>query len=312
RIGSLLEVGTGFHVELTGRENVFLNGAILGMKAAEIRRRFDEIVDFSGIERFIDTPVKRYSSGMYTRLAFAVAAHLDPDILIVDEVLSVGDHAFQNKCRMKMNSVVREGRTILFVSHQLGSIVDLCTRTIWLQEGRVVMSGESDKVVASYLSQRAGNGIADLSQRERTAIDGTTPLMSSVRTLDDQGRPSDVLEHGKMMTVQIGVGGDVTGEVVVGVGVTDAGGHRVLHLCNRDDKTPLSIGDDTRCIDVSFMNILNKGDYFVTLWIGDGYLHSLDYATNCLRFRVDTDASRGQLLCKGAVVLTGQWRTSRD
>ncbi len=151
RISSLLEVGTGFHNELTGRENVYLNGTILGMKKTEVDAKFDEIVDFSGVERFLETPVKRYSSGMKVRLAFAVAAHLEPDILIVDEVLAVGDAAFQRKCLNKMQDVEQEGRTVLFVSHNMLAITRLCQRAILLDEGRIVGDGVSHKVVSDYL-----------------------------------------------------------------------------------------------------------------------------------------------------------------
>jgi lipopolysaccharide transport system ATP-binding protein len=153
RISSLLEVGTGFHPELTGRENTFLNGAILGMSRAEVRRKFDEIVDFSGVEQFIDTPVKRYSSGMYVRLAFAVAAHLEPEILVVDEVLAVGDTAFQKKCLGKMEDVAHAGRTVLFVSHNMSAVADLCSTAFWLEKGRIVATGSARSVVAAYLSK---------------------------------------------------------------------------------------------------------------------------------------------------------------
>jgi lipopolysaccharide transport system ATP-binding protein len=151
RLGSLLEVGTGFHHELTGRENVFLNGAILGMTRNEIRARFDEIVAFAEVERFIDTPVKFYSSGMYLRLAFAVAAHLEPEILLVDEVLAVGDAAFQQKCMGKMDEVAREGRTVLFVSHNMTAMEGLCDRLIWMREGRIAQDGPTHEVVSEYL-----------------------------------------------------------------------------------------------------------------------------------------------------------------
>jgi lipopolysaccharide transport system ATP-binding protein len=151
RIASLLEVGTGFHPEMTGRENVYMNGAILGMSRLEVRRKFDEIVDFAGIEQFIDTPVKRYSSGMYVRLGFAVAAHLEPEILIVDEVLAVGDAEFQKKCLGKMGNVADEGRTVLFVSHNLQSISILCPTTILLQEGRIATIDATSQVIAQYL-----------------------------------------------------------------------------------------------------------------------------------------------------------------
>jgi lipopolysaccharide transport system ATP-binding protein len=155
RVGSLLEVGTGFHPELTGRDNVFLSGAILGMKKPEIVRKFEEIVAFAGVEKFIDTPVKHYSSGMYVRLAFAVAAHLEPEVLMVDEVLAVGDAAFQNRCLERIGEVRREGRTVLFVSHNLGSISRLCSRALWLDGGRLKTSGPCDQVISEYVSSEA-------------------------------------------------------------------------------------------------------------------------------------------------------------
>ena len=153
RVASLLEVGTGFHPELTGRENIFLNGAILGMGKAEIKRKFDEIVAFAEIEKFLDTPVKRYSSGMYVRLAFAVAAHLEPEILLVDEVLAVGDAAFQKKCLGKMGDISQEGRTLLFVSHNMVAIQSLCDRTILLNDGRIMEEGPSNRVISGYLQR---------------------------------------------------------------------------------------------------------------------------------------------------------------
>jgi len=161
RVGSLLDVGIGFHPELSGRENVFLNGAILGMRRSEITRKFDEIVAFAGTEAFLDTPVKHYSSGMYMRLAFAVAAHLDPEILIVDEVLAVGDAAFQKKCLGKMGDVAKQGRTVLFVSHNLGAVRSLCTRGIVLSGGAMQFDGAVDEAIARYLSSAADRGAQD-------------------------------------------------------------------------------------------------------------------------------------------------------
>src|SRR3954453_14119569 len=152
RVGSLLEVGTGFHPELTGRENIFLNGSILGMSRPEIRRKFDEIVAFAEVEQFLDMPVKRYSSGMYVRLAFAVAAHLEPEILVVDEVLAVGDAEFQRKCLGKMQDVAGQGRTVLFVSHNMVAVENLCSRALCLKLGQISMSGEVKSVISSYLS----------------------------------------------------------------------------------------------------------------------------------------------------------------
>jgi lipopolysaccharide transport system ATP-binding protein len=161
KIAALLEVGTGFHGELTGRENIYLNGAITGMTHAEVDRRFDEIVAFSELEAFLDTPVKRYSSGMYVRLGFAVAAHLDPDILLVDEVLAVGDLSFQRRCLGRMNDVARTGRTVLFVSHQMTAIRRLCNRTIWLEAGRIKEFGPTGDVVARYESESLGSGLPE-------------------------------------------------------------------------------------------------------------------------------------------------------
>ena len=170
RIASLLEVGTGFHPELTGRENIRLNGAILGMSGAEIRSRFDEIVDFSGVEKFLDTPVKRYSSGMYVRLAFAVAAHLEPEILLVDEVLAVGDAEVQKKCLGKMQDVAKGGRTVLFVSHNMAAVKALCSRAVLLKSGEVVASGQTDTVITYYASRiGATSRSVDLSQAPRRA-----------------------------------------------------------------------------------------------------------------------------------------------
>lgn len=172
RVGSLLEVGTGFHPELTGRENIYLNGAILGMRRGEIRRTFDEIVAFAEMEKFIDTPVKRYSSGMYMRLAFAVAAHLEPEILIVDEVLAVGDAEFQKKCLGKMGNVAQEGRTVLFVSHNMDAIQQLCPRCILLEKGQLIAQGDSAGIIANYLSSYSyrtrPDGWIDVSRLERT------------------------------------------------------------------------------------------------------------------------------------------------
>ncbi len=166
RVASLLEVGTGFHPDLTGRENIFLNGAILGMKQSEIRQKFDEIVDFSEIEKFLDTPVKHYSSGMYIRLAFSVAAHLEPEILIVDEVLAVGDMKFQRKCLGKMNDVSKSGRTILFVSHNMGAVRSLCTRGVLLDKGHCLMTGTSGEVVDQYMKLNT-DVAADVSVRHK-------------------------------------------------------------------------------------------------------------------------------------------------
>ncbi len=192
RVGSLLEVGTGFDRELTGRENIYLNGAVLGMRKTEIDRKFDEIVDFSGVEKFIDTPVKRYSSGMYVRLAFAVAAHLEPEILIVDEVLAVGDAAFQKKCLGKMGDVAEEGRTVLFVSHNMGAVRSLCPRALSLEEGRIQLMGATGDVVEAYLiSSYSGNPtVISLAGRQDRSGSGNVRVVSfEARACDNSESP---------------------------------------------------------------------------------------------------------------------------
>lgn len=200
RVGSLLEVGTGFHPELTGRENIYLNGAILGMRRAEISKKFDEIVAFAEVEKFLDTPVKRYSSGMYVRLAFAVAAHLEPEILLVDEVLAVGDVAFQKKCLGKMNSVAQQGRTVLFVSHNLSRIQALCQKTIWLEAGKVKAAGKTALVVQQYLAEVMTTEAIPLEARTDRMGDGSIRLRS-VRI--EPVAPSGVIRTSSRLRISI-------------------------------------------------------------------------------------------------------------
>ena len=204
RIASLLEVGTGFHPDLTGRDNVYLNGAILGMTKEEVRRKFDEIVDFSGVEKFIDTPVKRYSSGMYVRLAFAVAAHLEPEILVVDEVLAVGDAAFQAKCLGKMGNIAREGRTVLFVSHSMASVAKLCQKGILLQSGKIVMMGQMNEVIQQYLGGIQQNEKPVLNLAERTDRQGDGKLrFTKLSLFESSGRKIDYLKSGSDVQINI-------------------------------------------------------------------------------------------------------------
>jgi lipopolysaccharide transport system ATP-binding protein len=201
RIASLLEVGTGFHPELTGRENIYLNGTILGMTKKEVKRKFDEIVDFSGVEQFLDTPVKRYSSGMSVRLAFAVAAHLEPEILLVDEVLAVGDAEFQKKCLGKMGSVAKGGRTVLLVSHNMGSIAHLCERVLWLHEGKLQLIGPAADVVSTYLSE----GVASQSnwQAEGSGSKDLDVKIQSVRIFSSNQQSTSTIEFTNPFNIEI-------------------------------------------------------------------------------------------------------------
>jgi lipopolysaccharide transport system ATP-binding protein len=203
RVASLLEVGTGFHPELTGRENIYLNGAILGMSRAEIRRKFDEIVEFSEIGRYLDTPVKRYSSGMYVRLAFAVAAHLEPEILIVDEVLAVGDARFQRKCIGKMGEVSESGRTVLFVSHNMSMIQRLCERVVLLERGEVAGNGDAAGVVRRYLDSGYGT-IAERAWTSPSAAPGdAVARLRAVRVMDHNGQIAEVMDIRKPIFVEV-------------------------------------------------------------------------------------------------------------
>jgi len=205
RVGSLLEVGTGFHPELTGRENVYLNGAILGMKRSDIARKFNEIVAFAEVEKFIDTPVKHYSSGMYMRLAFAVAAHLEPEILIVDEVLSVGDAAFQKKCLGKIGDVVHEGRTVLFVSHNMSAVGALCERVLLMRQGRLTFDGPSSAAIARYLQAATVAPSVDLSSVTNRQGPHAYGRLSALSLFDAAGEPCDSFAMGEAMIVELEV-----------------------------------------------------------------------------------------------------------
>jgi lipopolysaccharide transport system ATP-binding protein len=234
RVGSLLEVGTGFHPELTGRENIYLNGAILGMKRAEIERKFDEIVQFAEIEKFLDTPVKRYSSGMYVRLAFAVAAHLEPEILLVDEVLAVGDAAFQKKCLGKMGDVAYEGRTVLFVSHNMAAIEGLCRKAFMLDQGRLATTGDAHEVVEAYLSSLPAQAGEPLSRREDRQGNGRLRF-TEIMLRSANGVPSDVVQCGEEWEISVHYtsGTDTLNNVAVSIGVFALSGQCMLMLNNQ-------------------------------------------------------------------------------
>ncbi len=232
RIGSLLEVGTGFHPELAGRENIYLNGAILGMRRAEIEHKFDEIVAFAEVEKFIDTPVKHYSSGMYLRLAFAVAAHLDPEILLVDEVLAVGDAAFQRKCLGKMSAVAQQGRTVLLVSHDMTAIAHLASRVLLLEKGQVARIGPPEEVIAYYASQQSAEQVSLRERNDRTG-DGVIRL-HALRYCDENGQPVEQIASGEPLKIVVGYTSQLESikaeELVLYLRLTDSMGHPVTAL----------------------------------------------------------------------------------
>ena len=267
RIGSLLEVGTGFHPQLSGRDNIFLSGAVLGMRQREIARKFDEIVDFSGVERFIDTPVKRYSSGMYLRLAFAVAAHLETDILLLDEVLAVGDAAFQKKCLGRMSDIAAQGRTILFVSHNLSAVRALCQRAILIADGQVKERGDVDRVLSRYYSDYsdAGSGGRSRSWHETGDAD-TRPISmvhASVRPLN--GTSDDPIDTATSFAVEWEFANADDGILIRPfLKVQDERGIVVFDQSSWDTEQPLAAGRHrTRCIIPA--NFLNDGSYFISI-----------------------------------------------
>ena len=279
RVGSLLEVGTGFHPELTGRENVYFSGSILGMKRREIDRKFDAIASFAGVETFLDTPLKHYSSGMQLRLAFSVAAHLEPEVLLVDEVLAVGDLEFQKKCLGKMEEVTRGGRTVLFVSHNMGAIRRICTRGVWLHAGEVRMTGTAGECVDAYAASveaaaEAGTGIFNLRTRKDRSGSGSV-LLRELRLLDSQSRPRASVEFGEPFTLVFEIEClRSTPSCFVGLTVLSADGASVLgsHHYDSAEMRPLAAGAKHRISCRVAPNLLKPGRYSLQIGV-------LDYAS---------------------------------
>lgn len=269
RVGSLLEVGTGFHGELTGRENIYLSGAILGMTRKEIDSKFDAIVSFADVEAFVDTPIKRYSSGMNVRLGFAVAAHLEPEILLVDEVLAVGDAAFQRKCIGKMEGVARSGRTILFVSHNMGSIQALCTRVIVLDKGQILHDGDIEGGIAAYqhsIEQRTGLPIGERTDR----IGEGKVRVEDLRILDGEGRPCSSIPMGSDLTVELTISGSLP-NAIVGVMIGDHLRGQLLRGYTYEQVTSTVDLDGRAVVRCTFRGLpLIHGEYFLHTWIGQG------------------------------------------
>lgn len=306
RIASLLEVGTGFHPEMTGRENIYLNGAILGMTRKEITRKFDEIVDFSGVERYVDTPVKRYSSGMYVRLAFAVAAHLESEILIVDEVLAVGDAEFQKKCLGKMGDVSKgEGRTILFVSHQMAAIQTLCNKGILLENGYSKLSGEMGKVIASYLSSN------NINSKEIIPNTNNTAYLKGLQIFSN-GKPGVICGAEVTFEFQI-ISKEKLDNIIVGIGINDTMGIRVAtpfsHHFNKSFS--LDIGENIiRCSVPKFP--LRLGIYQLEVYIGTTE-KAIDYYDKGFNFEIEAFDEKFSKIEQGSeygnIILEQNWKS---
>ena len=304
RVASLLEVGTGFHPELTGRENIFLNGAILGMSRNEIKRKFDEIVDFSGVEKFLDTPVKRYSSGMYVRLAFAVAAHLEPEILVVDEVLAVGDAEFQKKCLGKMNEVSKkEGRTVLFVSHQLSAIRNLCSRAILLSQGKAVFQGDVDTAIGKYLENK-DESISDFYFNEK----GTPPdnffkrIFCKVSTIgigEDLGIEVEYFDFFNKK------------EMVINVMIFDSSGELMAHIINDDDEFSSTKGADGK-VNILLKNInFPAGKYSLSFWAGYDMSYGVEHLDKIIGFEIEDNTDfikrSSPYPASARIIIQSQW-----
>lgn len=298
RVGSLLEVGTGFHPELTGHENIYLYGAILGMDRWEVTRKFDDIVTFAELEKFIDTPVKRYSSGMYMRLAFAVAAHLEPEILLIDEVLAVGDAAFQDKCLGKMEDVSKEGRTVLFVSHSMASISSLCENVVLLQKGRIRSIGPSAKIVEEYLASHikisASVDLRDYKDRKGT---GEVRVVEAT-ILDSTGTPCSRFKYNDDIIFEYTLESVEASQAMISVvWVKTATGIPVLHLANHDDQHSGSFKVKNK---VKLRCHLKEcklvpGNYFVSFFVAPDHYQHTDLVRDALQFRME----QGELMEKG-------------
>ena len=300
RVRSLLEVGTGFHPELSGRENIYLNGAILGMRKVETNRKFDEIVAFADVEKFIDTPVKRYSSGMYVRLAFAVAAHLEPEILLVDEVLAVGDYEFQKKCLKKMGEVSKEGRTVLFVSHNMMSINNLCSRALLLEQGKIAMDGETSDVIQRYIVSVGTDRVKW--EELNTAPGNHRTRLHSVEVLSSEGNASGEFDIDQDILIRIAYWNLQDGEkFLVGIWLKDELGNIVLTSTNIppdnlgvnewfDRPHPVGLFETVCRIPA---NLLNSKMYSVDVFSNNGFKAGADFhIEGAVSFRVSETKNR--------------------
>jgi len=293
RVGSLLEVGTGFHPELTGRENIYLSGAILGMKKADIDRKFDEIVSFAGVERFIDTPIKRYSSGMYVRLAFAVAAHLEPEILLIDEVLAVGDVEFQKRCLGKMGDVAREGRTVLFVSHNMAAVLDLCPTAYWLDQGMIRDCGEASRVIQNYLKTGLVRDEMDLVDHPGRRA-GARQVMRAVRLSSNGVSTGTFKTNGCFeLAVECTACPKVLPQMSLGVMLKDGIGSNIFGTSMSQHKQSISNYQGHYIFRFTIDQLpLSPGTYGVSLFLGNGS-YDIDTIENAVYFDVLWDKDVG-------------------
>ncbi len=310
RIGSLLEVGTGFHPEMTGRENIYMNGAILGMTKQEIAKKLDEIIDFSGCERYIDTPVKRYSSGMMVRLGFAVAAHLDPEILVVDEVLAVGDAEFQKKAIGKMQDVSRgEGRTVLFVSHNMTSIKQLCQKCVWLDNGKVKDTGSVNTIVDNYLASNSSkefNTFLPIDSNRRN--EDPSIHITDFRLLNEMPKTGDVFRF----EIVVENRGNEAKQVEAAVAFKNMQYEPVTQFFSKDTNSEilLSIGENTISVVTPPLPLV-EGNYHLNLWIGSNQ-RIIDWISDCFNLRIESGSIDGINAAENrgySIIFPAQWTT---
>jgi lipopolysaccharide transport system ATP-binding protein len=296
RVGSLLEVGTGFHAELSGRENIYLNGAILGMKRAEIDRKLDEIISFAEVEKFIDTPVKHYSSGMYLRLAFAVAAHLETEILLVDEVLAVGDAEFQKKCLSKMDSVAKDGRTVMFVSHHMAAVQQLCSRVFLVRAGTISLQGEPEAVLSRYLNDAIDSSQGDFDLTCHPARSTKhRPIIRRLRLFSSAGEPTSHFYPDEALIAELSLDppAPIRGPRVA-MAIEDSFGRRIMTLASYFQGSGLSsIVRPTRIRCKLPQLNLGASNYLLSVSVADVYTGLLDSLDNVARFEVGWRNSYG-------------------
>jgi lipopolysaccharide transport system ATP-binding protein len=320
RVASLLEVGTGFHPELSGRENIYLNGTILGMTRAEIKGKFDEIVAFAEVEKFLDTPVKRYSSGMYVRLAFAVAAHIEPEILVVDEVLAVGDAAFQKKCLGKMGEVAHEGRTVLFVSHNMAAITQLCSKTMLVENGKIQTYGTTDEIVRKYLT------ISDTKQCKVDLIN-CQPRCGTGEVVFESARLQNILNDccrdfsiGDEICIVFRIKACnyyVNKKIKLAVQLRSSDGLPLCNMIDVDSGFQVEGLQEQRTVSVRIADVrLYPDTYFVSLWAGSiTSTETFDHVVDCLSFDIVDGGkltSRRLPRSAGLLFMTPKWQMTRD
>jgi ABC-type polysaccharide/polyol phosphate transport system ATPase subunit len=305
RTAALLELGSGFHPDLSGRENVYLNGALLGLTRRELERKFDDIVDFAGLDEFIDTPVKNYSSGMAVRLGFAIAINVDPDILIIDEVLAVGDASFQQKCYQKIESFRRDGKTILFVSHGLGDVTTLCSEVLWMERGQAKAIGRSVDLVSDYLGV-SQNSFYKTNETTGERWGNKEYSVENVEVLNHEESLTDVVHTGRSMTVRIHYkkNADVT-DVIAGLRISHLHGTQVFATNSRRRETPLGHFGATGYVDLQIPRIpMLAGTYQISVDLSDSSeLYTYDHWGQCATFDVLQDRNQDE----GLVTIDAQW-----